>query len=103
MKSSRFHNPVGQGAEERRDAQLAVLDMIKTRIMDGGIDGLAVIFVGKTKADDTADYGIRYMVGMHQLDFVDICCKEMMRGLTELYGVTPEFIRAERLKGIKGG
>lgn len=76
-----------------------IADMIRTRIEAGGIESIAVMFVGaapKARPDSLATLSSRYLVRGEHLDYMQDIWNEMIKDLSKHHGVTPEEVRADR-------
>jgi hypothetical protein len=95
-----FSQPIDNAdASAARRALSDIASMILTRVEAGGVDSIAVLFVGpgpKGQPETVASLGSRYFVRAEHLDFMEDVWLEMVDALIKAHGVTPDEVRANR-------
>lgn len=104
-KLENFCTPLAPDDKEAlRQALAGIADMISTRIEAGGVESIAVMFVGtppKARPDTLASLGSRYLVRAEHLDYMQDIWNEMIKDLSKHHGVTPEEVRADRAQSAQ--
>lgn len=103
MGEARVFGKVPQDdAEQLKQRQLEILDMVRVKIEEGQVQSMAFFMVAKdpARSGDDVYTGSRFLVAAQHLDLIEDLVKQMFDELEKHYGgLTPPAVRAMRARG----